>query len=81
MNQHPHRASLRKLTLCLLGTASVSAMSLGPAFAQEVAASPTGTGAAQTVVVTGLRASLESALNAKRQENGIVDVIKSEDMG
>ncbi|RYE67939.1 MAG: TonB-dependent receptor, partial [Oxalobacteraceae bacterium] len=81
MNQHPHRASLRKLTLCLLGTASVSAMSLGPAFAQEVAATPAGAGAAQTVVVTGLRASLESALNAKRQENGIVDVIKSEDMG
>ena len=26
MNQHPHRASLRKLTLCLLGTASVSAI-------------------------------------------------------
>lgn len=81
MNQHPHRAALRKLTLCLLGTASVSAMSLGPAFAQEVAAQPTGTENAQTVVVTGLRASLESALNAKRQENGIVDVIKSEDMG
>ncbi|WP_306393012.1 TonB-dependent receptor [Telluria beijingensis] len=83
MNQYPHRAALRKLTLCLLGTASVSALSLGPAFAQEVAATPTGaeTATAQTVVVTGLRASLESALNAKRQDNGIVDVIKSEDMG
>lgn len=33
------------------------------------------------VVVTGLRASLESALNAKRDNNGIVDVIKAEDMG
>lgn len=83
MNHNPHRAVLRKLTLCLLGTASVSALSLGPAFAQEVAATPTGgdTVNAQTVVVTGLRASLESALNAKRQDNGIVDVIKSEDMG
>ena len=83
MNHTPHRAVLRKLTLCLLGTASVSALSLGPAFAQEVAATPTGadTVNAQTVVVTGLRASLESALNAKRQDNGIVDVIKSEDMG
>jgi len=80
---HPApRATLRKLTLCLLGTASISALSLGPAFAQEVQASPAGApGSAQTVVVTGLRASLESALNAKRQENGIVDVIKSEDMG
>ncbi|TFW31150.1 TonB-dependent receptor [Massilia horti] len=35
----------------------------------------------QTVVVTGLRASLESALNAKRTENSIVDVIKAEDIG
>jgi iron complex outermembrane receptor protein len=34
-----------------------------------------------TVVVTGLRASLESALNKKREDNGIVDVIKAEDMG
>ncbi|MDR7335898.1 TonB-dependent receptor [Roseateles asaccharophilus] len=35
----------------------------------------------ETVTVTGIRASLESALNAKRQEKGIVDVIKAEDMG
>ena len=38
-------------------------------------------GEPQTVVVTGLRASLESALNAKRTENSIVDVIKAEDIG
>jgi iron complex outermembrane receptor protein len=35
----------------------------------------------EQVVVTGLRASLESALKNKRDDNGIVDVIKSEDMG
>lgn len=34
----------------------------------------------ETVVVTGIRASLESALNAKRQDKGIVDVIKAEDI-
>ena len=33
-----------------------------------------------TVVVTGLRASLESALNKKREDAGIVDVIKAEDI-
>jgi iron complex outermembrane receptor protein len=32
------------------------------------------------VVITGIRASLESALNAKRQDKGIVDVIKAEDI-
>ena len=35
----------------------------------------------EQVVVTGIRASLESALNAKRKDKGIVDVIKAEDMG
>jgi TonB-dependent receptor len=88
MTHHPQRAAsrkltLRKLTLCLLGTASVSTLSVGAAFAQTAtdsapAAAPQ---QIQTVQVTGLRASLESALNAKRQDNGIVDVIKSEDMG
>ncbi|HEY1091107.1 MAG TPA: TonB-dependent receptor, partial [Burkholderiaceae bacterium] len=33
-----------------------------------------------TVVVTGFRASLESALNKKREDSGIVDVIKAEDI-
>ncbi|MEW6759400.1 MAG: TonB-dependent receptor [Pseudomonadota bacterium] len=76
MKQRSQRAVLRKLTLCLLGTASVSSLSVGAAFAQDAAAPQV-----QTVQVTGLRASLESALNAKRQDNGIVDVIKAEDMG
>ncbi|MFC5459308.1 TonB-dependent receptor [Massilia niabensis] len=46
-----------------------------PAHAQETTDAP------QVVVVTGLRASLESALSAKRTENSIVDVIKAEDIG
>jgi iron complex outermembrane receptor protein len=46
-----------------------------PTHAQESLPGP------QTVVVTGLRASLESALNAKRTENSIVDVVKAEDIG
>lgn len=77
MKQRSQRAVLRKLTLCLLGTASISSLSVGAAFAQNSDAPQQ----IQTVQVTGLRASLESALNAKRQENGIVDVIKAEDMG
>ena len=72
--KQPPRAALRQLTLCLLGTASVSTLSIGAAYAQDTAQ-------IQTVQVTGLRASLESALNAKREDNGIVDVIKAEDMG
>lgn len=34
----------------------------------------------EQVIVTGFRASLESALNKKREDNGIVDVIKAEDI-
>lgn len=34
-----------------------------------------------TVVVTGLRASLENALNKKRTSSGVVDVIRAEDLG
>jgi iron complex outermembrane recepter protein len=34
----------------------------------------------EKVEVTGFRASLESALNEKRQDSGIVDVIKAEDI-
>jgi len=82
MKQHKQRAALRQLTLCLLGTASVSALSVGNAHAQAASEAPAAQPQQiQTVQVTGLRASLESALNAKRQDNGIVDVIKSEDMG
>ena len=77
--KQPPRAALRQLTLCLLGTASVSTLSIGAAFAQDAPASQPQQ--IQTVQVTGLRASLESALNAKREDNGIVDVIKAEDMG
>ena len=33
-----------------------------------------------SIVVTGFRASLSSALTTKRRANGVVDVIKAEDM-
>ncbi|MEO6279297.1 TonB-dependent receptor [Roseateles sp.] len=66
-----HRLALRPVALAV-------ALVAAPAWAQDAAAP-----AAQleTVTVTGIRASLESALNAKRQDKGIVDVIKAEDMG
>jgi TonB-dependent receptor len=54
--------------------ASLVLTAAGGAIAQE-------TKGLESVVVTGMRASLESALNSKRNDNGIVDVIKAEDMG
>lgn len=70
---HANRPMLTKISqaICLLAAAS-SAYSQATATADKEL---------NTVVVTGVRASLESALNAKRMDNGIVDVIKAEDMG
>lgn len=60
-------------------TGSVLALAISSAYAQE--AKPKTDEQPALVVITGLRASLESALNKKRDDNAIVDVIKSEDMG
>lgn len=61
------------------------ALTLAPASAQESANPPRAgqTGAAGTVeevIVTGYRASLDSALEEKRQQSGVIDVIKAEDI-
>ncbi len=79
MRLHHPTLALGKSAARLIGTtsASVLALSIQAAYAQSPATATEPT----QVVVTGLRASLESALNTKRQENSIVDVIKSEDMG
>nr|WP_316639477.1 TonB-dependent receptor [uncultured Roseateles sp.] len=66
---------LSKLAACLLGSSSLFALS--GAQAQAAAEEPK---ALEAVVITGFRASLESALNKKRLDSGIVDVIKAEDI-
>lgn len=77
----PQRLRLSPLTVALL-------IAWGQASAQQTAPStPPATPPAatsekvDTVIVTGFRASLESALTAKREEVGIVDLIKAEDIG
>lgn len=75
MRKRNLRRDIQRLAL----STSVLALAISSAYAQE---SKTKTDEQPTlVVITGLRASLESALNKKRDDNGIVDVIKSEDMG
>lgn len=49
------------------------------ASSDEVAAAEDGT-EVEAVVVTGFRASLRNAINTKRSETGVVDVIKAEDI-
>ncbi|MDL2357657.1 MAG: TonB-dependent receptor, partial [Pseudomonadota bacterium] len=63
-------------SLLMLGViAMIAAL---PARAQDGAAAPAGVD--PVVVVTGFRASLNSALNIKKNSDGIVDVIKAEDI-
>jgi TonB-dependent receptor len=65
----PPRSAPHAIALAVLALGSAGAQ------AQQAAAADT-----STVVVTGIRAALESALNAKKQDKGIVDVIKAEDI-
>jgi iron complex outermembrane recepter protein len=53
------------------------ALALVPVYAQDATE---GSGDLQEVTVTGFRASLNSALEEKRDSSGVVDVIKAEDI-
>ncbi len=66
----------RHIPHALLGVSTL-VMALQAAYAQA----PPAAGQGDTVVVTGIRQSLESALNAKRNATQIVDAIVAEDIG
>ena len=80
--KHSHRAPEKRLltTALLLALAS-------PAFAQDAAqadpppARESDATELDAVVVTGIRASLESSMNLKRDSQGVVDGIVAEDIG
>jgi TonB-dependent receptor len=72
--------------LLSLAVASACAALVAPGYAQEQtpasqSSDSTTQPAIQSVVVTGLRASLETSLNLKRNSDGIVDGIVAEDIG
>jgi len=70
-------------------TSALLAALAGPAWAQQVPAGDTAASAAQgvdpttldTVQVTGIRGSLTSSMNLKRDSQGVVDGIVAEDIG
>jgi len=78
MPKTPRRlpAALRPSALTLAALAMLGS----PAQAQT-APPPAPAGSGNTIVVTGFRAAIESALSKKREDNGIVDVIRAEDLG
>lgn len=52
-----------------------------PRAAQDGATTATAEGSSEDIVVTGIRASLNRAIDIKRNSNGIVDAISAEDIG
>jgi TonB-dependent receptor len=69
----PHRSQPRLATVAIAAHAALAALAVSPAHAQQQ-------GSGDVIQVTGFRAALESALNKKREDNGIVDVIRAEDV-
>ena len=65
--------------LTIIGQASAQQAPASPATAEPTKSAAT-TSVVETVIFTGFRASLESAINKKREDNGIVDVVKAEDI-
>ena len=62
----------------LAGGASLAALAITPAQAQDAAAAPAEEDA---IVVTGIRASLAQAADIKREADQVLDVITAEDIG
>ncbi len=78
MNQHPYRRfqpTAVALACALAAAAAGVQAQTSPAAATPAASEP------ERIVITGFRASIESALRKKRDDNGIVDAITSEDIG
>jgi TonB-dependent receptor len=71
---HNKTAPSSKLRLTTLAVASACASFISPASAQDAAPG-------NTVVVTGIRAAMQSTLNLKRNSDGIVDGIVADDIG
>ncbi|QIG53503.1 TonB-dependent receptor [Altererythrobacter sp. BO-6] len=72
------RFSVNSRLLCGAATGLVMIATASPAFAQDTAEADTED---NTIVVTGIRAAIETALEAKREAPGIVEVISAEDIG
>ncbi|WP_422056646.1 TonB-dependent receptor [Sphingomonas sp.] len=69
----------RALSRLVIGVSTL-AIATAPAFAQDTdAAAPAEEG--EEIVVTGIRASLQAAVDIKRDAQGVVDAISAEDIG
>lgn len=72
------RCGVSALAVSLAVATAVQAQDATPAPAQDPQSEDAST--LDEVIVTGFRGSLQSAINSKRRESGVVDVIKAEDI-
>ncbi len=70
----------KKFAMALLGGSALMALS-NPAYAQEAAADEEAGEEGDAIIVTGIRSSLQSALNEKRNADSLIEVIQAEDIG
>ncbi|MDP5279683.1 TonB-dependent receptor [Sphingomonas sp. DG1-23] len=72
-------ASTIAITACLMMPGIAAAQDAPAAQADQTASQDEGTG--DDIVVTGIRASLDRAIDIKRNSSGVVDAISAEDIG
>ena len=70
---------MRALFLC--GVSTIALGMTGAAYAQTTPAAPAAKDDGTVVVVTGIRGSLQRAMNIKKNADGVVDGISAEDLG
>jgi len=72
-----------KKSRIIAGLLTGSAIALAPsvAWAQDADVSDDSAGEENQIIVTGIRSSLASALNEKRQADSLIEVIQAEDIG
>ena len=79
--KHNNSDKLRKLKSKALFVFVGGVVVVNPAFAQDATVGTDDAQTMGTIEVTGLRNSLESSMNIKRDASGIVDAISAEDIG
>ncbi|WP_438726245.1 TonB-dependent receptor [Parasphingorhabdus sp. DH2-15] len=70
----------KNFAMALLSSSALVAFS-NPAYAQEAAADEDAGEEGDAIIVTGIRSSLQSALNEKRNADSLIEVIQAEDIG
>ena len=73
-------AGYSRLVAGLLATSAI-VLASGPAFAQEVDPTEPDADQSDTIVVTGIRGALQSALTEQRNADSLIEVIQAEDIG